>query len=226
MKTTLALAALLFGSVAFSDLHAQGQFQWGNAGVGGVISPIYAPNPANPLEIRTGNTATGTPAGTQTYAGALLGSAYTAAIYVGRTAADVMATENTPPLVNGTAPFRNSAAGAGTGRLATGGFTANADNGLQIGTIPGGTVGVNYELRAWDNRGGTVTSWTMVMAAGGQIAAGTSGILVFGAALAVPPNTPPLTDGIRSFQLTQVPEPSLIALGALGLGALLLRRRK
>jgi hypothetical protein len=225
MKTTLALAALLFGSVAFSDLHAQGQFQWGNAGLGGVISPIYAPNPANPLEIRTGNTATGTPAGNQTYAGALLGSGYTAAIYVGRTAADVMA-NNTPPLVNGTAQFRNSAAGAGTGRMATGGLTAQADNGLPGGTIPGGTVGVNYQFRAWDNRGGTVTSWTQVMAEGGLIAAGTSEILVFSAALASGAGTPPLTDGIRSFQLTVVPEPSLIALGALGLGALLLRRRK
>ncbi len=89
MKTTLALAALLFGSVAISDLHAQGQFQWGNAGVGGIISPIYGPNPANPLEIRTGNTATGTPVGNQTYAGALLGSGFTAAIYVGRTASEV-----------------------------------------------------------------------------------------------------------------------------------------
>jgi hypothetical protein len=38
--------------------------------------------------------------------------------------------------------------------------------------------------------------------------------------------TIPQTTGIRSFQLTVVPEPSLIALGALGLGALLLRRRK
>jgi hypothetical protein len=220
MKTTLALAVLLFGSVAFSDLRAQGQFQWGNNGVGGIVARIYGVDPANPLQTRTGNAANGIPAGSQVYAGPLLGSGYTAGIYVGRTAADVMANNQTPQ-ANGTAQFRNSAAtGAPLGTLVTGGFAAMADG------IPGGTAGVNYQLRAWDNRNGTVTSWTQVMAEGGLIAAGTSEILVFGGVLGSGVGTPPPTDGIRSFQLTQVPEPSLIALGALGLGALLLRRRK
>jgi len=219
MKTTLALAVLLFGSVAFSDLCAQGQFQWGNVFTTG-RAPIYGVDPNNPTQTRTGNTLSGLPTGTQTYAGTLLGTSYSAAIYVGRTAAEVMA-NNTPPQVNGMANFRNSTVtGLPTGSLGTGGFTAAADG------IPGGAVGVNYQLRAWDNQNGTVTSWTQVMAAGGLIAAGTSEILVFGAALGSGTASPPLTDGIRSFQLTVVPEPSLIALGALGLGALLLRRRK
>ena len=216
MKTTLALAVLLFGSVAFSDLRAQGQFQWGNVLVG-VTAPIYGPNPNNPLEIRTGNTAAGVPQGTQTYLGPLLGSGHTAGIYVGRTATDVMA-QNETPQVNGTAPFRVSSAGAPTGRLFS--FTAEAAG------IPGGTPNVNYQMRVWDNRNGTVTSWAQVMAAGGAIASGQSDILVFSAPLGAGGTLPPLTDGIRSFQLTVVPEPSLIALGALGLGALLLRRRK
>jgi len=223
MKTTLALAVLLFGSVAFSDLLAQGQFQWGN-NVAGSRARIYGPNPANPLEIRTGNGANGIPTGTQTYAGTLLtGTGFTAAIYVGRTASEVMA-NNTTPTQNGMATFGT---GSFAGLMGTGGLTANADSGPgAIGTIPGGTANVNYQFRAWDNRNGTVTSWTLVMAAGGLVAAGTSDILVFGAVLGSGAGTPPLTDGIRSFQLTQVPEPSLIALGALGLGALLLRRRK
>jgi hypothetical protein len=220
MKTTLALAVLLFGSVAFSDLRAQGQFQWGNNGVGGIQARIYGIDPANPLQTRTGNGPNGLPAGTQTYAGTLLGTGYTAGIYVGRTAADVMANNETPQ-ANGTAPFRNSAAtGLPTGLLVPGGFATMADG------IPGGTADVHYQLRAWDNRNGTVTSWTQVMAAGGTIAAGASEVLMFGAVLGSGVGTPPPTDGIRSFQLTMVPEPSLIALGALGLGALLLRRRK
>ena len=219
MKRTTAVVALLFGSLAGSDLLAQGQFQWGNV-LAGVTAPIYGVDPNNPTEIRRGNTATGTPMGTQTYAGPLLGSGYTAGIYVGRTAAEVMA-NNTPPQVNGTASFRNSSiTGAPTGRLVTGGFTAQADG------IPGGTANVHFQFRAWDNRGGTITSWQQVMAMGGRIAAGQSEILVITVVLAFGVGTPLQTDGIRSFQLTQVPEPSLLALGALGLGALLLRRRR
>jgi len=216
MKTTLALAVLLLGSVAFSDLLAQGQFQWGN-NVANCRARIYGPNPNNTVEIRTGNALNGIPTGSQTYAGTLLsGTGFTAGIYVGRTASEVMANHTTPQ-VNGTAPFGT---GTSAGLLPTGGFSAVAEN------IPGGTANVNYQFRAWDNRNGTVTSWTQVMAAGGLVAAGTSDILVFGAVLGSGAGTPPLTDGIRSFQLTVVPEPSLIALGALGLGALLLRRRK
>jgi hypothetical protein len=218
MKTTLALAALLFGSAAFSDLLAQGQFLWGN-NLSGVRSAIYGVPAAGttPIDqVRRGNTAGGTPAGNQTYTGPLLaGSGYTLAIYLGLSASEVMA-NNTPPSVLGTNPFRT---GAAAGYVT--GLTTGADG------IPGGTVNVNYQFRAWDNRNGTVTSWAQVMAAGGTVAAGTSDIYVFGAALASGAGTPPLTDGVRSFQLTQmVPEPSLIALGALGLGALLLRRRK
>jgi hypothetical protein len=217
MKTTLALAVLLFGSVAFSDLLAQGQLQWGN-NIANCRARIYGPNPANPLEIRTGNAANGIPTGTQTYAGTLLaGTGFTAGIYVGRTASEVMANNTTPQVLGMSSAFGS---GASAGLLPTGGFTAVADG------IPGGTVGVNYQLRVWDNRMGTITSWAAVMAAGGMIASGTSEILVFAGPLGGGSVTPPLTDGIRSFQLTAVPEPSLIALGALGLGALLLRRRK
>jgi len=218
MKRTTAVVALLFGSLAGSDLLAQGQFQWGNVlgGFPAIIAPIYGVDPNNPTEVRRGNTATGTPLGTQTYAGTLLGTGHTAAIFVGRTAAEVMA-NNTPPQLLGTALFRNNAQGAPTGRLATGGFTAVAYG------IPQGTPNVHYQFRAWDNMGGTVTSWVQVMAAGGTIPSGQSEILVFSLPAI---GTPPLTDGIRSFQLTVVPEPSLLALGALALGALLLRRRR
>jgi hypothetical protein len=210
------VVALLFGCVALSDLLAQGQFQWGNALGGILIAPIYGVDPNNPTEIRRGNTATGTPMGTQTYAGPLLGSGYTAAIYVGRTAAEVMV-NNTPPTLNGTASFRNNAAGAGTGRVASFGFLAVAEN------IPPGTVG-HYQFRAWDAQNWLVTSLSQVMAAGGAIAGGTSDIYQFDAIFGG--EVLPITTGIRSFQLTQVPEPSLITLVALGLGALLLLRRK
>jgi hypothetical protein len=223
MKLTLAVAALLLGSVVVSDLLAQGQVNWGNnlpaqGGNPAVRAPIYGVPPVGTTpqnEIRRGNTSTGLPQGTQTYAGALLnGTGFTMAIYLGRTSAECLA-QNTPPTLGGTAPFRTGGAIGFVNQ-----FTATADN------IPGGTTGVNYQLRAWDNQNGQITSWSQVMASGGMVASGTSDVLVLGGALSSPPNTPPYADGLRSFQLTQVPEPSLIALGALGLGALLLRRRK
>jgi len=218
MKTTLALAAFLIGSAAVSDLLAQGQFIWGNR-LAGVQAPIYGVPPVGTTpqnEVRRGNTATGIPAGNQTYAGQLLaGTGFTMAIYVGHDASEVMQ-NNTPPSTLGTATFRTGATVLGFVNQ----FTSAADG------IPGGTPNVNYQFRAWDNLGGTVTSWTQVMARGGTVPSGTSDIYVFDAPLALGGGTPPLTLGIRSFQLTVVPEPSLIALGALGLGALLLRRRK
>jgi len=172
-------------------------------------------DPLNPTLIKIGNTTAGTPPGNQVYGGALLsGTGFTMAIYLGLSPSEVMA-NNTPPSVLGTAPFRT---GNAVGFIS--GLTTGADG------IPGGTPNVNYQFRAWDNLGGTITSWTQVMARGGTVPSAMSDVYVFDAALASGSGSPPLTLGIRSFQLTVVPEPSLIALGALGLGALLLRRRK
>jgi len=218
MKLTITCAALLFGSVAFSDLLAQGAFLWGNnlSSVPQIRAPIYGVDPANPSQIRRGQSQAGIPQGSTVYGGALLlGTGFTAAIYLGDDAASTMA-NLMPPEVMGITPFRTSTAAAGWTPQLTGGDP----------TRPVGRSGVNYEIRAWDNRGGTITSWAQVMAMGGQVAAGTSGVLVFGGPLGGGTVALPFTDGIRSFQLTMVPEPSLIALGALGLGALLLRRRK
>jgi len=154
--------------------------------------------------------------GTQVYGGPLLsGTGYTIAIYVGLTPSEVMI-NNSTPTTNGVGTFRT---GAGAGITAAN-LLSEAPN------IAGGTPNVAYQFRAWDNAGGTVTSWAQVMARGGTLAGGSSDIYVFGGPLGFQTITPPDTTQIRSFQLTMVPEPSLIALGALGLGALLLRRRK
>lgn len=116
------------------------------------------------------------------------------------------------------------------------GFATAAGAGLIRGgkTDIAGTIGgdlVNLQIRVWDNKGGTVTSWAAVLA-NDNVARGMSGIISnyqLGGADAL--NTPIVqkglqTVGLQSFGLYIVPEPSVIALGALGLGALLLRRRK
>jgi hypothetical protein len=102
---------------------------------------------------------------------------------------------------------------------AAGFVTAPAVNPTVPGVPENGTAAV--QVRAWDNNGGLVTSYADALAAGR--AAGFSDIFSvgpLGGTLTPSPNIA----GLRSFNLTQVPEPSVIALGALGLGALLFRR--
>ena len=212
MKNTIALAAFLFGGVAVSSLLAQGHFQWGNNIQNIIRSPIYGVDPANPTQLRMGNTAAGFPAGTQTYAGPLLaGTGFTAAIYTSDSPVQMLG--NSMHIQADT--FRS---GPNAG-LTSSHVTSDPNR-------PPGTTGVCYQFRAWDNQGGTVTSWAQVMAAGGMIASGMSDVYVFTSPLSTGPNGQPETILIRSFQLTVVPEPSMIALGVLSLGTLLFRRRR
>jgi hypothetical protein len=214
MKLTAVLVTLLLGSLAASNLLAQGQLNWGNFYSGVCRAPVYGVDAANPLLARTGNTTAGLPPGNQTYGGALLqGTGFTLAIYTGLSAAE--AASSMQHVALNTGGFRT---GGAAGLV----FALDSIDPMHAG----GTPNVAYQFRAWDNRGGTVTSWSQVMAAGGTIAGGVSAPAVFAGPLGGGVITPPSTTGITSFNLTMVPEPSLIALGALGLGGLLLRRRK
>ena len=213
MKIRFALAVLVFGGVVVSSVQAQGHFQWGNAISSVVRSPIYGLDPMNPTQPRTGNTPAGIPAGTQTYGGAPLeGTGYTAAIYTGDNAAQVLASMTHIQVDT----FRS---GPNAG-LTTSQVTSDPNR-------PPGTANVHYQFRVWENQGGAITSWAQVLASGGSIPCGVSEVCVFAGPLSVgQQGGPPNTADIRSFQLTIVPEPSLIALGAFGLGGLLFRRRK
>jgi hypothetical protein len=89
--------------------------------------------------------------------------------------------------------------------------------------IPGIAAGATavIQMRAWDSAAGA--TYDAARAAGGKW--GQSGLLniTLGGA-GSPPSLPALLTGLGSFTL--VPEPSTFALGAIGLAALLLRRRK
>lgn len=90
-------------------------------------------------------------------------------------------------------------------------------------TVPGiavGSTGV-FQVRAWDNAGGTITSWEAASNKGASAlitSAALGGVPASG-----PPVTPPDLVGLQPFS---IPEPSTIALGVLGAAALLFRRRK
>lgn len=109
------------------------------------------------------------------------------------------------------------------------GTTAGLLKGIAKLSIPGTLGGdhVTLQLRVWDNKGGTITSWADAQ----SVAHGKSNLIAdFQLGGVDGTGAPVLGDGNISKKLEyfglSIPEPSVVALGALGLGALLLRRRK
>jgi len=212
MKKTLMVLAL---ATAAATAYPQGQIQminFGGSGASQFQAPIFDVEPAGSpragIQLR-GNPATGAiPAGTQVYTGArLAGTGFTSELWGG-------------PL--------GSAESALTSGGATSAFRTGTGAGFNLGgssVIQGVAAGLQatVQMRAWNNMGGTVTSWAMAVA--NPLIPHGSSDLVTTAALTEPPTpTTGLANQLRSFNLFVVPEPSLIALGALGLGALLVRR--
>jgi len=216
MKKTLLTLALLAMAVS---IHAQGTLQVGNNFTGAFRAPIYGLDSADPTASQSGQTATGLPTGTTTYTGPLLqGAGYTFALFAGPAGT----AEGALQLVT-TTTFRTA-----TGNVSPAGLINTVTVPIN-GVAPGATAAL--QVRVWDNRTGAIGTWAAALAdnsvARGQSAVFASAPLGGIADPNSPPITPPQMTGWTSFNVhTQVPEPSVIALGALGLGALLLRRRK
>jgi len=91
-------------------------------------------------------------------------------------------------------------------------------------TIPGHFAGenLNFQVQAWKTAEGTYQTATSK----GQ--SDPFAALLGGASADpnVPPSTPSVLANLKSFTVSTVHEPSIIALGVLGASALLLRRRK
>lgn len=208
MKTIgIALAALTMTVSAFG----QGQINFNNRVTGAVFAPIYGVNPAAPAVRISGNANTN--GGTANYTGVplLVGSGFTASLWEGNQGSEATTFEQ----VGVNLGFSTSATLPGIVRL---GGAVTSKHGVGEPAA--------YQVRAWDNKGGTITTWAAALAASqrGETGAGFSDVI--GVTLTTPPDATRNLLGLQSFNLTIVPEPSLIALGALGFGALLLRRRK
>ena len=219
MKKTLITTLLLAAAVG---AFAQGSINFGNQFGSGFISPIYNVDPANPANVVRGNSATSRPVGNPAtvYAGGLLqGSGFTMGLFVGAAGTPV----NQLHLAS-TAAFRSGTGGANA--LPAGLITSQLA--LVIQGIEAGAP-AQLEIRAWDNRGGTVSTWDAVLA-NPSVARGTSGTFLSGGLGGIDssgnPVIPPNTSGWQSFGLYIVPEPSTIALAVLGFGSLLLFRRR
>jgi len=198
--------------------YSQGQVNFNNRVVGVVVAPIYGVNPTSPFRMQHGNATTNQ--GTIDYTGhpLLAGTGFTAALFAGA---------NGSPS-DGFTLFGNAAAPNGIGFRsgATAGFVANTAGSIPIpaSLVPADGSIVSFQVRAWDNLGGTVGTWAAAMALP-TTARGASD--TFNLNLAVSPPGPVANlVGLTSFNIAPVPEPGVIALGVLGLGALLLRRRK
>jgi len=139
----------------------------------------------------------------------LAGAGYSVEMLVGLTA--VAATDSLTPLF--------------TGNFASGFFNGGSR------TVPAadidGTGKTFVVIRAWANAGGTITSYASAVSAG-QLTGVTSAFQVTPQVSAQVPANPlvgmPLING--NGNLAFVPEPSVLALGALGIAALFIRRRK
>lgn len=211
-KNITALVALGVLGSAVSVL-AQGQLNYSIRVTGSVVGHVYGYSAGEGA--RSGNTATETPAGSTAYAGALLqGTGFSAQLFAvsgaGGSEAALL------PVAGSIVSFRTGATLGGT--IAP----------LTL-TIPGVAVGGTgtFQLRAWDNQNGTLTSWAAAEQAwnNGLTAAGKSGLFEV-AALTEAPNIPPNMLGFRSFNLTIVPEPSTFVLAGLGAAALVIFRRR
>jgi hypothetical protein len=129
------------------------------------------------------------------------GPAYMAQLYAGATATALTA-------VGAPLPFRTGAA--------AGYWTATA---VTINTVDA-TGNAFVQVRAWATASGA--TYEAALASGTGF--GTSGTLTVKPTTA--PDVPATLTGLTSFAIVTVPEPSVLALGALGGLALLLRRRK
>jgi PEP-CTERM motif len=213
---------LACGVVAsMASAFGQGTIQFGNElrnNLGVVVfrAPIYGADPADPTRSVSGQSNLGLPAGTTVYGGPLLqGTGYTMALFAGPAGT----TDLNSLLLVTTTTFRTA-----NGDVLPAGLVVTRDV-----AIPGLAQGqiATLQIRVWDNEGGSITSWAQVLASSTTARGATppfdSPAL---GGMGVPGADPPLMTGWTSFNISAVPEPSVIALGLLGVGAMLLRLRR
>jgi len=174
----------------------QGQITFNNRVNNVVIAPVYGLE-ADPHLAKHGNTASGTPAGIQSYAGALLaGTAFTAQLFAGPTNASEAELKPLQPPVS----FR-------TGDAA--GFVVAPTFSLAVPSVDEGEP-AQVRLRVWNNRSGTITNWQQVLE-DMTIERGQSLSLIsepLGGIFIPPPNL----NGLRSFNLA-LGEPPRLEIG-------------
>jgi hypothetical protein len=201
------------GQVYFNN----GVFRGGGGATAPVVAPIYGVEPADNTRAITGQPPSGIPAGTTVYNGALLtGTGSTAQLWAGPAGTPETELRLCRILGGGDATTT-----FGTG--ARSGFVISFEAVVpDVPSAPG--VYATFQVRAWDNQGGTITSWEQVMANASVVPHGASPLFTPPYQLGTPLGQPLNLIGLESFNLYVVPEPSVWALGAVAAGALVLHR--
>jgi len=218
LTKSLLLTAAVYLFTSARQLNAQGTINYTIRTPAIIVAHVYAPELSDPTIVKVGNTASETPSGTQTYTGALLtGSGWSAELFA--TNGPGQPESSLRPVTTTITSFRTSATLAGT-------FVPS------IQTIPGVPLGGTgtFQLRVWDNLGGTITDWAMAEPfwLNGSIAAGKS-ILFNISNLGSPGTFPVDMDNFRSFNTHMTPEPgtwTLMFVGGIALLARLCGRRR
>jgi hypothetical protein len=218
MKKTL----LTFAVVACAaSLFAQGTVNFNNRNTTlNLFAPVYAPETGghpNDYVSKTGQSAVGLPSGVQTYSGALLtGSNFRAQLFSANGADQVEGS-----LVGSVSSLTTFRTGTSSGGFA--GVTATLAN------VPKDAPVATLQVRAWDNTSGLYPDWAAAETAwlAGTIAAGKSASFNLNA-IGGDFNSPPLPNGLSSFNIyfIPVPEPSTFVLAGLGAAGLLIFRRR
>jgi len=194
---------------------AQGTINFQNSlGTTAAKSLVYDFNPSAPTVAQYGQSAADNPTGGTVYGGALIGGAgavnYSVQLWA---VAGLNQAESSLVAVAGTLEaFKTAAPLAGSFPSIT----------VAIPNAPANVA--TLQVRAWYNAGGTITTWAQAVANGyyGSSATFNANLTTFGTPLNIVGNADSAYN-MQSFSLVQVPEPSTIALGVMGLGALLIR---
>jgi len=204
-----AVAATSFGQGTIGGL------EWGNFKSGLFAAPVYGPEVGNAGLSISGQSSIGNSVGSTVYTGPLLvGTGYSMSIYFGPAGA----ADSGALTLLGTTTFRTSTTTPQA--LPKGLVLGNTVN--VPGTIAGQTI--KFQMRAWDNAGGTITSWAdattrgaSAMVTSGQLGGTDASNAIF---------LNPFTTGWTSFNIYTVPEPSTFVLAGLDAAGLLIFRRR
>jgi len=206
-RITICISLLCGANVLISpQVFGQGAINFNNRAVGAnpvpVVAPIYGFEPANPTLSLRGNATTN--GGNVTYTGPLLsGTGWTVQLWAA-------------PQGGALTPISTTVMQP-AGPLA--GFIVPPSPAPTIPGAPGGSQ-VTFDVRIWENRNHTITTWAQVMADPNVVHGGSG---TFTTAVAELPNAPPNLVGLTSFNLFAIPEPGLASLALVG-GIVLLMR--
>jgi len=213
LAVTAVVCCLMCG-FAPQPLQSQGIINYTIRAIPILEAHVYGPEVSDPILAKVGNTATETPAGTQTYTGAWLeGLGWSAQLFAALGSGQPES--SLVPLATSLTTFR-------TGSVLGGTIFPSEQT---IPNVPPHRIGT-FQLRVWDNLGGTVSSWSAAEPLWGM------GSIAVGKSIPFDLQTSGLLDplavmeGFRSFNVYFVPEPSTTALALLGGAALLVHLRR